>query len=143
MLQPLPFPNAQRLYQPIDIEELGKENLAVPYAAIQQWQVAANKPAQIAFTAETPNAVEASSGAERIGNVASSTIFFLHWVCDRLLGRSFLPEETEDAILADVLHPGEEIVRARRAPSPRRTACWGAEPMISTPLFKDWSIYPW
>jgi hypothetical protein len=109
-LQPLPFLNAQRLYQPIGIEEQGKENLAVPYAAIQQWQVAANKSAQIAFTAETPNAVEASSGAERIGNVASSTIFFLHWVCGRLLGRSFLPEETEGAVLADGLHPGEEIV---------------------------------
>jgi hypothetical protein len=33
LLQPLPFPNAQHLYQSIGTEELGKENLAVPYAA--------------------------------------------------------------------------------------------------------------
>jgi hypothetical protein len=95
---------------PIGIEELGKEQLAVPYAAIQQWQEAANKSSQIAFTAEIPNVVEASSGAQQIGNVASSTNLLSTLGVPPILGRSFLPEETEDAVPADGLHPGEEIV---------------------------------
>jgi hypothetical protein len=54
-----PVYNAQHLYQPIGIEELGKGNFAFPYAAIQRWQDATDKSAQIAFTAETPNVVDA------------------------------------------------------------------------------------
>jgi predicted permease len=70
--------------------------LALPYTAIQQWREATNKSAQIAFIAETPNVLDTPSGAQLIGNVASSTNLLSTLGVQPILGRSFLPEEVED-----------------------------------------------
>jgi hypothetical protein len=51
------------------------------------------------------------------------------------------PEKTEDPILADGLHPGEEIVAL--GAHLLQDGQHAAAPIISTRLFKDPSIYPW
>jgi len=96
LLQPLPFPNAQQLYQPLGIDGTGKENLAVPYIAIEQWREATNKSARIAFTAETKNVLDTPSGAQQIGNIGSSTNLLSTLGVQPMLGRNFLPEEAEN-----------------------------------------------
>jgi hypothetical protein len=48
------------------------------------------------LTAETPNVLDAPSGAQLIGNVASSTNLLSTLGVHPTLGRSFLPEETKD-----------------------------------------------
>ena len=96
LLQPLPFPSAQQLYQPVGRDGMGKENLAVPYIAIEQWREATNKSAQIAFTAATKNVLDTPSGAQQIGNIGSSTNLLSTLGVQPMLGRNFLPEESED-----------------------------------------------
>lgn len=97
LLQPLPFPNSQQLYQPVGIDGMGKQYFAVPYGAIQQWREAVNKTAEIAFTAETQTVIDTPSGAQQIGNIGSSSNLLTTLGVLPILGRNFLPEESEDS----------------------------------------------
>jgi predicted permease len=98
LLQPLPFPNAQQLYQPIglDPEEKGEEYISFHYNAIKQWQEATGKSEQIAFSAETQKMLDTPSGAQQVGNVESSINLLSTLGAQPLLGRNFLPEEVEE-----------------------------------------------
>ena len=48
LLQPLPLPDAQRLYEPIGVDAHGVENGSAPYNAIERWREVTTKSAQIA-----------------------------------------------------------------------------------------------
>ena len=98
LLQPLPFPNAQQLYQPIglDPKEKGEEYISFHYNAIKQWQEATGKSEQIAFSAETQKMLDTPSGAQQVGNVESSINLLSTLGAQPLLGRNFLPEEVEE-----------------------------------------------
>jgi predicted permease len=98
LLQPLPFPNAQQLYQPIGLDpnEKGEEYISFHYNAIKQWQEATGKSEQIAFSAETQKVLDTPSGAQQVGNVESSINLLSTLGAQPLLGRNFLPEEVEE-----------------------------------------------
>jgi predicted permease len=98
LLQPLPFPNAQQLYQPIGLDprEKGEEYISFHYNAIKQWQEATGKSEQIAFCAEIQNVLDTPSGAQQVGNVESSINLLSTLGAQPLLGRNFLPEEVEE-----------------------------------------------
>jgi predicted permease len=98
LLQPLPFPNAQQLYQPIGLDprEKGEEYTSFHYNAIKQWQEATGKSEQIAFSAEIKNVLDTPAGAQQVGNIESSTNLLSTLGSQPLLGRNFLPEEAED-----------------------------------------------
>jgi len=96
LLQPLPFPNAQQLYQPVGLDVRERENTSFPYNAILQWQEATNKSTQIAFTAEIKNVLDTPAGAQQVGNIESSINLLSTLGAQPLLGRNFLPEEVED-----------------------------------------------
>jgi predicted permease len=98
LLQPLPFPNAQQLYQPIGLDprEKGEEYISFHYNAIKQWQEATGKSEQIAFSAEIQKVLDTPSGAQQVGNVESSINLLSTLGAQPLLGRNFRPEEVEE-----------------------------------------------
>jgi predicted permease len=98
LLQPLPFSNAQQIYQPIGLDprEKGEEYISFHYNAVKQWQEATGKSEQIAFTDEMQNVLDTPSGAQQVGKVESSINLLSTLGAQPLLGRNFLPEEVEE-----------------------------------------------
>jgi predicted permease len=97
LLEPLPVPNAARLYVGVGTDAKGNENVQEPFSTIRQWREAAGQSAQIAFNSESQTVLSTPRGALLAANVASSTDLFRVLGAQPVLGRSFLPEEAEDS----------------------------------------------
>jgi putative ABC transport system permease protein len=96
MLEPLPFANDRRLYQPIGIYPKGNEDPAVPYATIQQWQDATRGKAEIAFSSAGLAILDAPAGAQLITNVGASANLLPMLGVQPIFGRQFSSQEIED-----------------------------------------------
>ena len=95
LLQPLPFPDSQRLYRPVGIDALGNENGSAPYSAIERWRDVTGKSAEIALKGNHQSVLDTPSGAQRIDDVASSVNLLSTLGVQPILGRNFFPEEAE------------------------------------------------
>ena len=95
LLQPLPFPDSQRLYRPVGIDALGNENRSAPYSAIERWRDVTGKSAEIALTANPQRVLDTPSGAQRIDDVSSSINLLSTLGVQPILGRGFVAEEAE------------------------------------------------
>jgi predicted permease len=96
LLQPLPFPNSERLYQPVGIDALGKEDGSAPYSAIERWRDVTRKSAEISLWGNPQGVLDTPSGAKRINNVQSSLDLLSTLGVQPVLGRGFVPEEGEN-----------------------------------------------
>ena len=95
LLKSLPFPNAQRLYQPLAVDAHGVENGSAPYAAIERWRSVTNKSAEIAFTTNPLGVLDTPRGAQLITNVEGSANLFSTLGVQPILGRAFTAEDAE------------------------------------------------
>src|ERR1700730_13277889 len=62
LLKSLPFPDAQRLYQPMAVDAHSIESDSAPYTAIERWRDVTSKFAEIALTVEPVGVVDTPSG---------------------------------------------------------------------------------
>ncbi len=96
LLKSLPFPDAQRLYQPTAVDTRGIENETAPYSAIERWRDVATKSAEIALTTNPVSVLDTPSGAQLINNVASSVnLLSTSLSALKSRGRGFVAEEAE------------------------------------------------
>jgi predicted permease len=95
LLQPLPFPDSQRLYRPIGVDAHGKEDESATYSAIERWRAVTGESAEIALTGSPQSVLDTPSGAQRINNVASSVNLLSTLGVQPTMGRGFAPDEAE------------------------------------------------
>jgi predicted permease len=96
LLQPLPFPNARQLVQPIAIDAKGEEDFGAPYANIQQWQSALQQSAEIAYSNDTLGILDTPAGALLVSNISGSSNLLPMLGVQPMIGRGFLAEEQKD-----------------------------------------------
>ncbi|WP_035355869.1 ABC transporter permease [Edaphobacter aggregans] len=97
LLQPLPFPEEQQLYQPVQFDAKDDENISTSYDEIQQWRASTHETAEIAFTSQGLGILDAPSGALLISKVETSPNLFSLLRTQPILGRGFLPAEQENS----------------------------------------------
>ena len=95
LLQPLPFPDAGRLYRPVGISARGNEDESASYSALEQWRGVTAKSAEIALTRNPQSVLDSPAGAQRINNVESTTNLLSTLGTQPALGRGFSPQEAE------------------------------------------------
>lgn len=93
--RPLPFPDEQRLYQPIAIDAHGDEDVAAPFDAIERWRNVTSGFAEIALTQTPQSVLDTPSGPQLINNVTSSSNLLSALDVQPILGRGFSSEEAE------------------------------------------------
>jgi predicted permease len=96
LLQPLPFPDARQLYEPIGIDAKGNEDFGASYPNIERWREATHETAEIGFSTENLGILDAPLGAQLVSNIATSANLLPLLGVQPILGRIFDPQEQED-----------------------------------------------
>jgi predicted permease len=97
LLKPLPFNADRRLFQPVEKTADGDDNASISYDEIRQWRDAAHGQAEIAFNGGGLNIADGPDGAVLITEVKASENLFALLGARPMLGRAFLPEESENS----------------------------------------------
>ena len=95
LLKSLPFPDAQRLYQPMAVDAHDIESAAAPYNAIERWRDATSKSAEIALMVSPVGVVDTPAGAQLINNITSSVNLLTTLGVQPIIGRGFVADEAE------------------------------------------------
>jgi predicted permease len=95
LLRPLPFPDAQQLFQPVELNAKSEENFGASEDELRQWRAATQDTAEIAFSSNRLGILDAPSGATLISKVSASPNLFSVLGVEPALGRGFLPEEED------------------------------------------------
>ncbi|HUA92862.1 MAG TPA: ABC transporter permease [Terracidiphilus sp.] len=94
LLKPLPFRADRQLFEVAESTAKGDESFAASYPEITQWQQATRDIADVAFASSYVNILDAPPGAEMISSVAASPNLFNLLGVEPVIGRGFLPDET-------------------------------------------------
>lgn len=93
LLKPLPFRADRQLFQTVERDSKGEEGLGASYAEIVQWQQATKDSADVGFTWDWPNILDAPTGAELVSAVAVSPNLFSILGVQPTMGRGFSASE--------------------------------------------------
>lgn len=93
LLKPLPFRADRQLYEVDESSPKGDEGVAPSYPEITQWQQATREIADIGFTSNYVNILDAPAGAELVSSVAASPNLFTLLGVEPIIGRGFSPNE--------------------------------------------------
>jgi predicted permease len=93
LLKPLPFRADRQLYEAVERDTKGEEDLNASYAEIMQWQQATKNSADVGFAWGEPSILDAPPGAELISEVAASPNLFSVLGVQPMAGRVFSATE--------------------------------------------------
>jgi predicted permease len=93
LVKPLPFHADRQLFQTVERDSKGQEDLGVSYPEITQWQQATMNSADVGFAWGGVNILDAPSGAELVADVAISPNLFSILGVQPIMGRSFSVDE--------------------------------------------------
>jgi predicted permease len=94
LLKPLPFRADQQLFKVTESTAKGDDGFGVSYPELMQWQQATGDLADVGFAWSSVNILDAPAGAEMISSVAASPNLFTLLDVEPIIGRGFLPSET-------------------------------------------------
>jgi predicted permease len=94
LLKPLPFRADRQLFKVVESTAKGNEEFGVSYPELTQWQQATGDIADAGFAWSFVNILDAPAGAEMISSVAASPNLFTLLGVEPIIGRGFLPNET-------------------------------------------------
>jgi predicted permease len=95
LLKPLPFRADHQLFEPVEQNAKGDEDLTVSYPEVAQWQQATKGSADVAFAWGGLNTVDTPAGAVLVSEVTSSANLFSMLGVEPMMGRGFLASEQE------------------------------------------------
>ncbi len=93
LLQHLPFRADRQLIEIVEHNAKGNESLGLSYAEIREWQEASKGSADVAFSSDGLNLLDAPSGAELVSAVGISPNLFPVLGVHSMMGRDFPPNE--------------------------------------------------
>lgn len=92
-LKPLPFRADRQLFEGVERDAKGYEDLGASYAELQEWREATKGTAQVAFSSGGLNLLDAPTGAELVSAIPVSSNLFSLLGVHTILGRGFTPNE--------------------------------------------------
>jgi predicted permease len=95
LLKPLPFRADRQLFEPVEQNAKGDEDLTVSYPEVAQWQQATKGTADVAFAWGGLNTVDTPAGAVLVSEVTTSPNLLSMLGVEPMMGRGFLASEQE------------------------------------------------